>query len=103
VTRGEVWWGEDPESGRRPFLIVTRETAIPVLRKLVVVPATRTIRGIPTEVVVDEADGMPARSALTLDNITTLPRAFLVERICGLNRERMQEVCEALAIAAGCS
>src|SRR5205814_3908047 len=62
VTRGEVWWGEDPDAGRRPLLILTRASAVPVLQSLVVVPATRTIRGIPTEVVVDEDDGMPARS-----------------------------------------
>jgi mRNA interferase MazF len=103
VTRGEVWWGEDPDSGRRPFLILTRETAIPALRKLVVVPATRTVRGIPTEVLVDESDGMPVRSALSADNVTTLPRAFLVERICRLEVDRMHQVCAALAIATGCS
>jgi len=102
VTRGEVWWAEDPESGRRPVVILTRETAIPVLKRLVVVPATRTVRGIPTEVLVDEDDGMPARSALSADNVTTLPKAFLVERICRLRADRMQQVCTALGIATGC-
>jgi mRNA interferase MazF len=103
VKRGEVWWGEDPDAGRRPVLVLTRENAIPVLRNVLVIPATRTIRGIPTEVVVDEKDGMPARSALSVDNVTTLPKAFLVERICRLAPERMQEVCAALAVATGCA
>ena len=103
MTRGEIWWGEDPDAGRRPLLILTRESAIPVLKSLIVVPATRTIRGIPTEVVVDQADGVPTRSALSTDNVTTLPKAFLLERICRLEPERMHEVCAALAIATACS
>lgn len=103
MTRGEVWWGEDPEAGRRPFLILTRETAIPVLRKVVVLPATRTVRGLPTEVLVDEGDGMPGASALSADNVTTIPKAFLTDRICRLPVERMQQVCAALAIATGCA
>jgi mRNA interferase MazF len=103
VTRGEVWWGEDPEVGRRPFLVLTREAAIPVLQKLVVMPATRTIRGIPTEVLVDAADGMPAACALSADNVTTIPKAFLTEWICRLPVERMQQVCAALGIATGCA
>jgi mRNA interferase MazF len=103
VTRGEVWWGEDPDAGRRPALVLTRESAVPVLQNLIVVPATRTIRGIATEVVVGEEDGMPTRCALSADNVTTLPKAFLLERICRLGPERMHEVCAALAIATGCA
>lgn len=102
VTRGEVWWGEDPQAGRRPLLILTRETAVPVLRSILVAPATRTMRDVPTEVVVTEDDGMPSSSALSLDNVTTIPKSYLVERICRLGPERMHEVCTALAIATGC-
>jgi mRNA interferase MazF len=103
VTRGEVWWGEHPDVGRRPYLILTREAAVPVLSRLVVVPATRRIRGIPTEVRVTEEDGMPQETVLSLDNVTTIPKAFLTERICRLGVERMRAVCMALGIATGCS
>jgi mRNA interferase MazF len=103
VTRGEMWWGEDPDSGRRPFLVLTRETAVPILERLVVVPATRRMRGIPTEVRLDESDGMPSESVLSLDNVTTIPKAFLTARICRLPVDRMQQVCAALGIATGCS
>ena len=102
MNRGEVWWAEHAEAGRRPFLILTREAAIPVLQRVVAVPATRTIRGIPTEVVLSEDDGMPARCALSFDNVTTLPKALFVERICRLGLERLTEVCRALALATGC-
>jgi mRNA interferase MazF len=102
VNRGEVWWAEHPEAGRRPFLVLTREAAIPVLRRIVAVPATRAIRDIPTEVVLDEDDGMPERCALSFDNVTTLPKALLTERICRLDVERLAEACRALTIATGC-
>ncbi len=102
MTRGEVWWAEHPEAGRRPFLILTREAAIPALRRVVAVPATRTIRGIPTEVVIDVDDGMPQRCALSFDNITTLPKSLLTERICRLDITRLTEACRALRIATGC-
>jgi mRNA interferase MazF len=72
VSRGEVWWYEHPRAGRPPFLILTRDEAIPVLKQVVGVPATRTVRGIPTEVALDEGHGMPARCCLTLDSITPI-------------------------------
>lgn len=50
VARGEVWWYEDPRAGGGPFLVLTRDEAIPVLNQILAVPATRTIRRIPTEV-----------------------------------------------------
>src|SRR6185312_10634401 len=59
VARSEIWWAEHPDAGRRPFLVLTRQAAIPVLNALLAVPATRTIRQIPTEVVLDIDDGMP--------------------------------------------
>ena len=102
VTRGEVWWGEHPDEGRRPFLILTRGPAISVLRRVVVVPATRTIRGAPTELVLTEEDGMPSTCALSFDNVATVPKAGLSERICRLNVDRLIEVCRMLRFATGC-
>jgi mRNA interferase MazF len=103
VNRGEVWWAEDPAAGRRPHLILTRASAIPVLHSLIAVPATRTIRDLPTEVRLERADGMPEECVLSLDNLTLMPREFFVERICRLSFERMREVCSAVAVATGCA
>lgn len=102
MNRGEVWWAEDPDAGRRPHLIMTRESAVPVLHALIAVPATRTIRDLPTEVRLGPADGMPDECVLSLDNVTLMPRAFFREQICRLSFDRMREVCAALAIATGC-
>jgi mRNA interferase MazF len=73
-----------------------------VLQRVVAVPATTTVRGIRTEVVLTEADGMPKSCVLTFDNVTTVPKALLTERICRLKSERLVEVCRALRLATSC-
>jgi len=66
------------------------------------VPATHTIRQIPTEVVLGRADGMPEQCALSLDNLTTVPKELFRTRITRLSVGRMSEVCRALSLASGC-
>lgn len=102
MNRGEVWWVEEPDFGRRPACILTRQEAIPALRRVTVAPATRTIRSIPTEVELGKSDGMPARCALSLDNVRTVPKALLTERVTTLSARRLREVCAALDRALGC-
>jgi len=102
VNRGEVWWLEHPEEGRRPVCVLTRQAAIPVLRSVTVAPATRTVRGIPTEVPLDRDDGMPEACALTLDNLATVRKGLLTHRITRLSSRRLEELGRALAAATGC-
>jgi mRNA interferase MazF len=102
VNRGDVWWLEHPEAGRRPACILTRAAAIPVLTSVTVVPATRTVRGIPTEILLTPDDGMPERCVLSFDNVATVPKALLVEQITRVPAERLDELCAALRIATGC-
>ena len=103
MNRGELWWVERPGVGRRPHLILTRQTAIPLLHSVVAVPATRTIRGLATEVSLGTGDGMPEDCVLSLDNVTLVRKSSLLEPICRLSMEKMREVCAALAIATGCA
>jgi mRNA interferase MazF len=100
--RGEVWWGEMESVGRRPFLVMTRSAAIPVLESVLAAPVTRTIRGIPTEVHLDETDGMPIECVASFDNLRIVPTSLLVERQCTLDPLRMLEACDALRIATDC-
>jgi mRNA interferase MazF len=102
VARGEVWWHEHPDERRRPHLILHRNAAIPVLNQLLTVPATRTRRGIPTEVDLDESDGMPQPCVLTLDSLRLVRSAYLTTRITTLGPERMREICGALHAAVDC-
>ncbi len=100
--RGEVWWGEHEDIGRRPYLVMTRDVAIGVLDRVIAVPLTRTIRDIPTEVRLDRQDGLPQECAASLDNIRVVPTRDLTERVCMLSPERLAQVCEALTIAIDC-
>jgi mRNA interferase MazF len=97
-----VWWYEPEDAGRRPVLILTRTGAIGVLNQVVGVPATRTIRDIPTEVRLGRGDGMPARCVLALDALMPVRPALCTKRITSLSPARLAEVCEALRLAVDC-
>jgi mRNA interferase MazF len=100
--RGDVWWGEIEDLGRRPFLIMTRSAAIPVLNSVLAAPVTRTVRNIPTEVALGPDDGMPSLCAASFDNLRVVPKAYLVDRICSLGSGRLFEACTALRAAVDC-
>ncbi len=97
--QGEIWWAEAQDK-RRPVLIVTRSEAIPVLDWLVVAPVTRTVRGIPTEVLLDRSEGLPSPCAATFDNLQPIRKTFLTERL-GALAQRI-EICRALEALADC-
>lgn len=101
ISRGDVYWLAEGKR-RRPVAVLSRETALPLLSWITVVPATTTIRSIPTEVALGPEDGMPSACVLTLDNIRVVPKRALKGRITGLSAARMDEVCSALRYALGC-
>lgn len=84
------------------MLILTRDGVIPVLHSVLVAPATRSVRSIPTEVFLDESDGMPTSCVLSLDNVTPVLKSRLSSRITSLSPDRMADVCAALAAAVAC-
>lgn len=101
--RGEVWWCEPPSVGRRPVVVLSRDVAIPRLRRTLIAPCTTTIRGLPSEVVLDPGDDpVPLPSAVNLDSVESVAVAALTERIGTLDPSRMREVCAALAVATDC-
>ncbi len=82
--------------------MLSRQAVIEHLHSVLAVPATRTIRSIPTEVELGPEDGMPEHCALTLDNVVLMPKSLFTERVTRIGIERMVRVCEALRIATGC-
>lgn len=102
--RGEVWWCEMPEIGRRPVVVLSRDAVIPRHRRALVAPCTTTVRGIVSEVVLDVGeDPVPRRSAVNLDSVESVSVAVLVTRVGRLRDTRMREICAALAVAVDCS
>jgi mRNA interferase MazF len=100
--RGEIWWGEAPDKRGRPYLVLTRDEAIPVLRTILVSPVTRTIRGIPSEVPLGAAEGLDVACVATMDNVLTFPKSMLVRRVGALGSARRHEMCVSLAAAVDC-
>ena len=101
--RGELWWCELPEIGRRPVVVLSRDAAIPRLRRVLVAPCTTTIRALASEVVLEPGeDPVPRRSSVNLDSVESVSVAVLVGRLGRLADARMREVCGALAIAVDC-
>jgi mRNA interferase MazF len=102
-TRGEVWWCELANVGRRPVVVLSRNAAIPRLRRTLVGPCTTTVRGLASEVVLEPGDDpVPRRCAVNLDSIESVSVAVLVQRLGRLADERMEQICAALDVATGC-
>lgn len=101
--RGEVWWCELPEIGRRPVVVLSRDAAIPRLRRTLVGPCTTTIRGLPSEVLLKPGeDPIPQTSVVNLDSVESVPLGTLVERLGRLSDQRMRHVCSAIEVAVAC-
>jgi mRNA interferase MazF len=69
---------------------------------VLVAPITRTVRGIPTELALDEDDGLPEPCAATFDNLRPIRLSLLTERITALAPARVAEACGALRAAVDC-
>lgn len=101
--RGELWWCELADVGRRPVLVLSRDAAIPRLRRALVAPCTTTIRALPSEVLLEPSDDpIPRRSAVNLDSVESVSVAVLVRRLGRLADARMREICRALEVAVDC-
>ena len=88
-----------PPAGRRPALLLSRDAAYRVRAAVTVAPITRTIRNIPVEVLLDQSDGMPARCVVNLDDITTVPKSLIKQRVTTLSPEKIQKIDEAIRFA----
>ena len=85
-------------------MVLSRDQAIPRLRRAVVAPCTTTIRGLASEVELDpQVDPIPVASVINLDSIESVDISVLTERLGRLSDTQMRRVCEALAVAVDCT
>lgn len=102
MRRGEIrWYRFATPDKRRPVLLLTRDAVIDTLNEIIVVPATRTIRGIATEVLLSPEDGMPAACALNFDHVSLAQRSRLGSVLTTLPGDRWPHVERALLMACG--
>lgn len=103
IARGDIRLYRFPRPDKqRPVVVLTRDSAMGYLSAAMVAPITSTIRGVPSEVCLSEADGMKGACAVNLHNIVTVSKTHLGRRVAVLSPERMKEICSALGFALGC-
>jgi mRNA interferase MazF len=87
---------------KRPVVVLTRDSAVPYLSTVTVAPITTAIRGVPSELLLTEDDGMKTRCAINLHNLVTVAQNRLGKRVGQLGALRMAEVCAAMRFSLGC-
>lgn len=97
IRRGDIYWCALDKS--RPVVILTRDALIAHLHSVTVAPLTTRVRGIASQVVLETFDGVPERSAVSLDNIQTVYREDLGEFITSLSTFRLKELERAALFA----
>ena len=104
MNRGEVrWYTYRPPDKRRPVLLLSRSDVIEHLNEIIVVPATRTVRGLSTEVILTPDDGMPVTCALNFDHVALAQKARFGPVLAVLDEQRWPEIRNALLTACGFS
>ena len=102
MKRGEVWWADLPAPiGRRPVLLLSRDSMPPGHPGITVAYLTSTIRHRTVEVLLTPADGVPRTSVVNLDAINTIPKSTLRSLICTLSPVKMDAVKAAIVEALG--
>lgn len=102
MMRGEVrWYRFAAPDKRRPVVVLTRESVLDYLHEATVAPITRTVRDIPSEVLLGPEDGLPQACAINLDHLQTVSKDRLGGLVATLSATRMEEVRAALLFALG--
>jgi mRNA interferase MazF len=102
MRRGEIrWYRFSRPDRKRPVLLLTRDSAMEYLGEVTVAPITSTVRGIPSEVALGPADGVPRECAVNLDHVQTIAKSRLGALVATLPAARMEEVKPALLFALG--
>ncbi len=98
----EIWWANLPQpAGRRPVLLLSRDDSYAYLNKFVVAEITTTIRHIPVEVPLGTHEGLSKPCVVNCDNLRTVAKQWLSERISKLPQRRINEVKRAVGYAFG--
>lgn len=102
MRRGEVWWARLPApAGRRPVVLLARDDAYPVRALVTVAPVTTRSRGIPVEVPLGQAEGLPKDCVANVDSVTTIAKSCLESRAGALATARIAALDRALKFALG--
>jgi mRNA interferase MazF len=94
---GEVW--EAALDKRRPVVVVSRDDVGGRRDSATVAAITSTVRGLPTEVLLDHRDGFAQLCAVNCDELSTVRKAHLERRIGRLSGVKIESLDDALRFA----
>jgi mRNA interferase MazF len=80
-------------------VILTRDAVLATIGSIVVTLVTRTVRGLPTELVLGRRQGLPVRCVANLDNILTVPRDRLKRLMGACDALKVEELNQAIKAA----
>lgn len=84
---------------RRPVVVLTREIARQALTNVTVAPITSRVRGLAVEVPVGQRNGLDQPSAVSCDNIQTIPQSALGPIVGYFFSDQELELTEAIFAA----
>jgi mRNA interferase MazF len=91
---GEIWWAATDK--RRPVVVVSRDDVRGARTMTTVATVTARARGLPSEVSLDERDGLPRQCVVNCDDLSTILKARLERRVGRLSEPKILELDEAL-------
>lgn len=83
----------------RPVVVLTRDLARAAMSKVTVAPVTLTVKGLGSEVPVGPENGLDSASAVSLDNVLTIPVDRLGRTVGYLTPAQEQALARALVLA----
>ena len=102
LKRAEIWWARLPPPDKtRPVVLVSREQAYALRDLLTVAKVTTRRRGLRSEVALGPSEGLPRECVANSDDLLTIRRRQLIERIGAIPEGRVAELDSALAFSLG--
>ncbi len=101
VQRGDIYLAElgegvgSEQKGERPVLIVQNNLGNIFSPTVTVLPITTKVHkseGMPTHVIIDDVNILPEKSAIMAEQITTIDKSKLKEKIGSLDKRFMNKV-----------
>ena len=80
-------------------MLLSRDEALSLRSRITVAQVTTRIRNIPTEVPLGPEDGLPKPCVANLDEIMTIPKSVIQNKIGSLSSQKIQAIHRAIEFA----
>lgn len=109
IKRGDIFYAElnpvigSEQGGTRPVLIISNDTGNRYSPTVIVAAITsrKSKNNLPTHFYLDSIEGLPANSIILLEQIRTIDKQRLRERLTQLDECYMEEITTPLLISIG--